>query len=299
MKHRHAYLIMAHHRLDLLQELVSSLDHVSNDIFIHVDKKCKEQRSIETKYSKIVFVKRKDVRWGGFSQIKCELDLLNTAVKSNQKYAYYHLLTGVSYPIKPQDYILDFFEANDGFEFVGFDNEKDYSKRVKYYYLFSELGKVSSRFDEQKKKFRDKAIRFQKRIGINRLRNSNYQIKKGSAYWSITEKFAKYILSKHKEINKMYKHTLCCDEVFVQTLLFNSPFREKVYCFSDEYIGSCVAMAWKKFTSVKREGMNFSFDDFELLSKCKMLYALKFESDEGMQLIKKINNELLKCYKNR
>ena len=35
-----------------------------------------------------------------------------------------------------------FFEKNEGYEFIGFDNAIDYSIRVKYYIPFSEHGKL-------------------------------------------------------------------------------------------------------------------------------------------------------------
>lgn len=36
---RHAYLIMAHHELPLLFNLISALDYTENDLYVHVDKK--------------------------------------------------------------------------------------------------------------------------------------------------------------------------------------------------------------------------------------------------------------------
>ena len=36
---KHAYMIMAHHRPDLLQLLINSLDDERNDIIVHIDKK--------------------------------------------------------------------------------------------------------------------------------------------------------------------------------------------------------------------------------------------------------------------
>ena len=36
---KHAYMIMAHHRPDILQLLINSLDDERNDIIVHIDKK--------------------------------------------------------------------------------------------------------------------------------------------------------------------------------------------------------------------------------------------------------------------
>lgn len=35
---KHAYLIMAHHELKLLKVLITLLDDVRNDIYLHVDR---------------------------------------------------------------------------------------------------------------------------------------------------------------------------------------------------------------------------------------------------------------------
>ena len=41
MTGKHAYLIMAHHRFDVLKMLLTDLDYKDNDIYLHIDKKQK------------------------------------------------------------------------------------------------------------------------------------------------------------------------------------------------------------------------------------------------------------------
>lgn len=43
---KHAYLIMAHHRMDLLQSLVFALDHENNDLYIHIDKNAENKQEL-------------------------------------------------------------------------------------------------------------------------------------------------------------------------------------------------------------------------------------------------------------
>ena len=51
---KHAYMIMAHHRPDLLQLLINSLDDERNDIIVHIDKKSNmKPEQFETQYAKI------------------------------------------------------------------------------------------------------------------------------------------------------------------------------------------------------------------------------------------------------
>lgn len=67
--HRHAYLIMAHNNWYTLERLILLLDASWNDIYIHIDKKAKEFNfdyfSNLCRASKIFFIKRRDVSWGG------------------------------------------------------------------------------------------------------------------------------------------------------------------------------------------------------------------------------------------
>lgn len=223
----------------------------------------------------------------------CEYRLLKLALTSGEQYQYLHLLTGASFPIKSNQFIFDFFNENDGKQFIGFDNNSDYTSRAKYRFLFNELGKPKSQFDYRLLSIRKLYIQLQKKLGINRFTKFNMQFKKGLAYWSITESCAKYILEKEKIVKKMLRYSLYGDEVFVQTLVYNSPFRDSIYDLTDEYEGCLVAVAWKKFVGEDRIGHNFLMKDFNILEESDLLYALKFEGQEGVDLIHQIENKLL------
>lgn len=109
---KHAYLIVAHNNFYILERLVKLLDYEFNDIYIHIDKKVKDFRfnyfkNIVTK-SKIFFVKRFNIKWGGYNIVKAELELLEEASKKN--YVYYHILSGVDMPLKKSEEIYSFFK---------------------------------------------------------------------------------------------------------------------------------------------------------------------------------------------
>lgn len=107
---RHAFLIIAHNNPFTFQTLIELLDDKDNDIFIHIDKKVniKDFQSIKCNYSQLIFINnRKDVRWGDFSQIECELELYQYAYNYG-KYEYFHLLSGVDLPIKTINIFMTF-----------------------------------------------------------------------------------------------------------------------------------------------------------------------------------------------
>ena len=139
---KHAYLIMAHGQMDVLRKLIEELDYEWNDIYIHIDIKVGKisikELTRNIKKSKIYFVKRMSVVWGGSSLIKCEMRLLKEAAKN--EYRYFHYLSGVDFPIKTQKQIHEFFDLHDGKEFIEFweRDKADFEYRIKYYYPLQE-----------------------------------------------------------------------------------------------------------------------------------------------------------------
>ena len=137
---KHAYLIMIHEYTDVFVRLIKALDNINNDIYIHIDRKCKninfkEIKSLVTESHIEVFSKYK-IYWGHTSLMKCEVELLKCAART--KHAYYHLLSGADMPLKNQKDIQTFFEQS-GKEFVHFgpDNfQKDMVSRYNVYHFF-------------------------------------------------------------------------------------------------------------------------------------------------------------------
>ena len=112
---KHAYLIMAHNQPKLLEILIQCLDYHENDIYVHLDQKWTDFDGTDlykyVKKSKLYILKdRYDVRWGSYSQILCEVRLLEEAVKKH--YSYYHLMSGMDLPLKPQKEIHEIFDKS-------------------------------------------------------------------------------------------------------------------------------------------------------------------------------------------
>lgn len=228
---KHVYLIIAHDDL-CLSNLVKILDDSRNDIYIHIDKKTKcfnfDRISSLVKKSKLIFIDRVKVNWGGYSQIQCELNLLKAALQKD--YKYYHLISGVDVPVKDMDYIHEFFKKYEGKEFIHFSrdifNEATTTKeRYKYFHLLRDYyGRDKNILNLLDKLF----INMQKLLKINRI-NPNIKYCTGTNWFSITNDLARYVISQEKKIKNMYKHTKCCDEVFLQTLVYDSKYFSNVY----------------------------------------------------------------------
>lgn len=275
---KHAYLIIAHNNFEILEKTLKILDDEKNDFFIHIDKKVKnfdfEKLKNIVKKSKIIFTERIDVKWGHSSQIDCELLLLKSAIKSS--YSYYHLISGVDMPIKSKGEIYNFFEKNIGKEFIHFKDKKyniDLNKRFEVYHFFPYCSR--SKFKYIIGIIEIISITLQQILKINRIKDRSIEFQKGANWFSITSDFAKYVLSKEKWIMNTFKYSSCCDEIFLQTLLINSRFKESLYNknFDDNHITSI-----KRYIDWKR-GTPYTFrkEDFYDLINSGALFARKFD----------------------
>ena len=282
---------MAHNDFPILKELLRAIDDKRNDIFLHIDIKSKGWDKTEftsvVKFSNLFFVPSTDVRWGGYSQVHCELRLIEAAINHSESYTYLHLLTGATYPLKNQDYMHDFFNKNQGYEFIGI-SPADFSQRVQYDYLFNEMGKPNTFLKRRALTIRRIFLGIQKTFHWRRKYSNGIVVKKGLVYWSLTQAAATYLLAKEDFIHKLCKDGLCNDEVFAQTTLWDSPFREKIFNVEDEY-ESCQRITPWGFSDESHRENFFHETDYNFLKQSGKLFALKFGGDEGLRLIKMIN----------
>lgn len=286
---KQAYLIMAHNNFSILEVLIKSIDYKFNDIYIHIDKKVKDfdfdYYSKIPKYSNIYFTKRIDVRWGDFSQIKCELILLEEASKNNN-YKYYHLLSGSDILIKKCSDIYNFFDKQDK-EFIQYWNYDEIGERINrinYYYLFSGNIRYGNKFSKWiNNKLYWNLLRVQKKLNITRLKKYD-NFRSGANWFSITDDLVRYVLSLKKEISKTYKHTRCADEIFLQTIVYNSKFYDNLYLIKKDS-PECIMrlIDWER-----GDPYTFNIDDFEEIISSKMFFVRKIND---INLAKKIYNK--------
>lgn len=277
---KHAFLIIAHNEYPVLEVLLSMLDDERNDIYLHIDKRATElyQQVKELKIQKAGFYLIKNpikVYWGDISQVKVEYLLFETAL-SNGPYAYYHLLSGTDLPIKNQDYIHAFFNQNAGKEFVGFwqdaAHQRDLERKVFRYYFFTQRLKDKEHLLHGiTALFRNLILIIQK-ISHYR-RKQTFEFKKGGNWVSITENAVRHLIQYKDIALSRMKYTLCPDEIFIQTILWNSSFREKIYCLDDANTGSMREIDWERGNPyVWRK------NDYEKLGSSSKLFARKFSS---------------------
>ncbi len=279
---RHAYLIMSHQCNAQLKHLLELLDYELNDIYIFIDKKCRlsetekaELISVAVK-SKVIIIKQRYAAWGGDSLMKVEMDLLRTASQSN--YAYYHLLSGSDLPLKSQAYIHDFFDRCTQ-EYIllhpepGKYSKKEFMYRFRYYYFFQNIigrwwetrSPVTSAFAILQRVI----LYLQKKLNVNRAKNTDFRYVKSSQWFSLTHSAVLYVISQYPRYKKYFLHSYIPDESFIQTIIYNSPFKEKA---ADDHLR---LIDWDRGTPY-----TFTWEDFDMLKQSDKLFARKFDSKE-------------------
>lgn len=273
---KHAYLIMTHNQFLTLQELVSVLDDERNDIFIHFDRKVKSIPALHTRFSRLVILKdRVNVIWGDVSQIKAEYALYKAAFEPG-RYAYYHLISGVHFPLMSNDGLHRWFDACNGacvLRDVPLPDEEIQMRFGRYHFFMKHL--VS------RNRFVNKVyhlgwrfvLGIQKSLGIKR--DTSFIRGKASQWCSLNEDAVRLLLANEKLAQKRFRRSFCCDEFFVRSFLDDTD----IPILYDDRI------CYLEF--VNTTPRQFSIDDYARLTASGALFFRKM-ADANLDLAKRI-----------
>ena len=289
---KQAFLVMCHGNFDILMITMKILDNWHNDFFIHIDKKTpnisiiQEQLQKCVKKSNVYFVKNLSIYWGGYSQIEGELILIKAALENKTEYGYLHLLSGSCLPIKAENEIYDFFNNSHKIEYVQCEDlQQKFFDRIKYYRFFQNYNNKMIRIINRL------LIKVQKIFHINRI-NKSKKYSYGSNWFSITSDFADYVLQHISEIQRTFKYCKNADELFLQTILINSPFISKLYHDSDSNHQNLRFIKWPEIGDASHPITLTSNDLNELLSS-KCLFARKFDLNTDRNIVLQLKNKLI------
>ncbi len=277
---RHAYLIITHGNFPILEKQLRLLDSRNADFYIHLDTHVKDfdfdyYRSIP-RWSSVIFVDRIRISWGHDSLAECELILLRAAAE--RRYDYYHLLSGVDMPIKSREYIESFFNGSDGTNYLNFERpviSPEHLERVRYYYP---LQRLNIRNRPLRLGLRLATTYAQKLVGVDRTRkyDRDFVFQKGTQWFSITDDLVRYLLSRESEIRTKFRSTFCTDEVFLHSMVMNSPFRDTLPpdAFNGRHSNCLRYIDW-----TRGKPYTFTDDDYDELIQAgpECLFARKFD----------------------
>lgn len=276
---RHAYLILAHNEYEILQEIVSALDFSDNDIYIHIDAKISILPSLTTFAAGLhILENRIKVYWGCVDLVMAETLLLKSAYSSGIKYEYYHIISGIHYPLKSHDELREFFNSISGKSVLQpmYETFESVQKRLGRYHLF--LRNYYSPNKIKRKLFKYQwliGLRLQKLLGISR--DISYFGGKASNWCSLTHDAVEKWVKDENKIKKRFRMTLCADEYVAMSVIkeHNLPYIE------------CDSLLYLEF--VQGNPKFLSDEDYEAVKHSDALFGRKFTKN-SLSLIEKLKN---------
>ncbi len=236
------------------------------------------------------------IYWGDISLLDAELMLFHKASESNE-YMYYHLISGQDLPVNSQSYIHEFCDnVKTGTNFLGYDHgsecDRQIASRTTYYIPFTKYLKTEDCLKTRVyNRLRENITRIQKKLGIRRHK-SGIVFKKGCEWASMTDEFVRYILSQKENLKKTFRGVPCCDELYKQTLAWNSKFKDTIYDLNDEYMGCLRQIDWKRGNPY-----TYTEKDEDILIASDRFFARKFDSAQDRRIIDIITSNLVHKHK--
>ena len=276
---KHAYLIIAHNEYIILQQLVSALDDTNNDIYIHVDKKSRELPKLYCEQSNLVLLdNRINVYWGSSRQILTETLILRTAFETGIKYDYYHIISGIHYPIKTLSEINSTFESLRGYSVFQplDDSEENRKKRLgRYHFLLRYYNSPNKFIWHVYRLFWRSLIKCQEILGIKR--DYSYCGGKTSNWCSLSQEAVEKWIEDEKKITRRFRYTYCADEYVAMSVIkeHNLP-----YVFID-------SLLFQQFIHGNPRVLDLK--DYNELLNSSCLFARKF-TQRSIELIHRLKN---------
>ena len=277
---KHAYLIMAHNQFVTLDELISVLDDERNDIFVHFDKKVKNLPSLNAYHSRLIILKERDsVIWGDVTQIKAEYALYRAAFEPG-KYEYYHLISGVHFPLMSNNGLHDWFNSCKGacvLREVPLPEEEIRMRFGLYHFFLKHLVSKNRLVNKLYHLGWRGVLSLQKSLGISR--DTSFIRGKASQWCSLNEEAVGVLLANERLALKRFKRTFCCDEFFVRSFIDDSG----IPVLYDDRI--CLV------EFVNTTPKIFTEEDYPALSESGALFFRKM-TDTNLALARKIEQNL-------
>ncbi|KZK73663.1 MAG: hypothetical protein A3K90_08610 [Pelodictyon luteolum] len=203
-------------------------------VFVHVDRKSKPEvidgfMALGRKYGNVKVFSRYRVNWGGNNHLKAILLLVEEALRDGMEYC--HLITGQDYPLMGSDDLLA-----EGEKQINYLNSvklpradwKDGGYDRLIYYNFFDLFNGRTRWGRRMIHY---LVAVQRIVSFKRKIPEDIGYYGGMTYWSLGRECLEYAMryaAEHPDFMKAFDHSFCAEEIFFQTVLMNSDFRDKI-----------------------------------------------------------------------
>lgn len=276
-----AIVILAHHNPKHLTLLINRLKD-DFDVYVQIDAKSVLDIALLPKHNNVYYYKSVKVFWGHVSQIHNMEFIFREAF--NKSYERYCMISGDDFPIKPNSYIKEFFKNRKDKIFMyanplpiktwGFNHGFDRLDR--YWFM-----KFNNRIFV--KAFGRLTLLLQRALGI-KLKRFPLKYYAGSNWINLSHESLEYVfnyLNKHPQFLNKLKYSRATDEIWIQSIIMNSPLKEKVINDDLRYID------WVKGPDYPRV-----LDETDLINieQSKALFARKINFENNRKFILKFQH---------
>jgi hypothetical protein len=269
--HKLAYFVMVHHKPEQFEWLVNAIADPADLILVHVDLKSrlgikasrrgvmKDVRRIVEGRPNVRVLPSRATNWGGWSLSSMLIDAIRTALDSDPDWSHFVNLSGQCYPLKPMPVIRQTLA--------------DSGDAVHVELL--EINQLPA--DDW---HRDASPMFETPLRAFRLKGpqappTEFALEhKGSQWVMLPRSFCEWMVASPMlpKITRYLRRRLLSDELIMQTLVQNSPFRDQV---APHYGREIIWPGPKVLTSA----------DLPLLRSTDALFARKFDYEKDRAVL--------------
>ncbi|WP_224998029.1 beta-1,6-N-acetylglucosaminyltransferase [Cesiribacter sp. SM1] len=277
-----AVLILAHKNIEQLELLIERL-YGSFEIFIHLDKKWHIRPGHFSKYPGVQVIQKYSISWASAKISSATLDLLRLAHK--QQCHYYLVISGQDFPIRSNGEIRHFLEENRHLNFMeyaplpiaGWGPSGGFHRLQLYWPEEKEgvWGKLVNKFGRSIRRLQ---------LKHNYMRKLQPLAYYGGCNWvNINHATLTYILNYLQEnpaYLKQYSETYISDEIWLHTLVMNSPFRDATINDWLRYID---------WGAGARNPKTLGMEDLDKILASRGLFARKFDVSYDAEVLRRLN----------
>ncbi len=282
-----AILITAYADFPQLERLVGSFDD-RFDIYVHMDRKAPDGETCCRRLRQHPRVRAAEcvyaVNWGSRRHVDAILWLCRQALEGSPCAGHFHLVSGADLPVRTPQAFCDFFAAHAGKSFMelfSLPTPRWHGggwSRMAWRHPLDRLNLRDSREEMVYARY----MRRQLAVAPPRPLPA-FPVYGGSSWWSLSREAVAYVCA-HSNWNGWYDRmadTFASDEVYVQTLLMNSPLRPTLvnrllrYIVWENRNGSCPAV--------------LDETDFPAIEAADAFFARKVDSHLSAGLIARVD----------
>ncbi len=300
------YIISGYKLPEQLIRLVNRIKTNDSTIIIHIDKKTGNRiyrRILEAlhTYDNVYFLDRHVCNYGDFGHVKATLKGIQKIITLNIPGDYIILLTGQDYPIKSNREIQRFMNESKDQSFIEYFplpssehwNGNGGLDRVAHFHFYFRNHHISIPNEHQ---FKSHIInRFfsilSSLIPFRREIPGGLKLYGGSSYWCLSRDCIEYIykfVQQNSSFVNFFKHVSTPDEIFFQTIILNSTFKDHLVNRNLRYID------WSKpdppYPAILRKL------DFERFIVTDNLFARKFDISIDEEILDMIDRRISTRY---